>query len=773
MSKRLEWLKITPRPKTPPSRPETPAGALYPCPACGWPNPSTASECARCGQTMTAGADLAAAFDALGVTPLPHIVETEPDLRARLRAMPLDDPAVYGLRLRAESMRLSTGFDSLICLDDVSIDHHAYQLEAALRALRDMRGRALLADEVGLGKTIEAGIVMKELIERGLAQSVLVLVPASLTAQWREEMQFKFHEEFAVVRRQRDLELPDGENHVRWIVSLSRAKQAEYAQALLAREYDLLIVDEAHKLKDRATQVHRFVDQIRKRYVLLLTATPVHNDLMELYGLINILRPGHLGTTRAFRRNFITRQAPEQSTARRPGRRTILYVKEWWGVVSYLRQSRERRDEYWASNAGRGLRKKWQRSNDPAQLATLSLPAKGAQTRQEIMDLIQQGYEVLDFELLKGANFLRQSRFSFVARLRLTEAAREATRQEQAAQPRPRQQNVTPQDAPALRRLLAEVMIRNRRSKVSVQLPPRRAAIYHLQLTPPEQALYDGVTAYIRDELAGRPDARHLRLTLMTLQKELCSSPQAVAATLEKMLADPRQTDEARTRLSGFLDLARSIAQSSKTEAVLELLNRFPDQVVIFTEFLPTLRALEAALTAHDHEVAVFHGGLDAYAKEDAIRAFTRGARTLISTESGAEGRNLQFCRVLINYDLPWNPMKIEQRIGRLHRLGQEQEVLVFNLAAEDTIEAYILNLLAHKIRMFELVIGELDLILGAIDDPRSFESLIRDAWLESYSETDLQRRIAAMEALLAAARRSYEEITTLSDELADILSTD
>lgn len=117
--------------------------------------------------------------------------------------------------------------------------------------------------------------------------------------------------------------------------------------------------------------------------------------------------------------------------------------------------------------------------------------------------------------------------------------------------------------------------------------------------------------------------------------------------------------------------------------------------------------------------------------------------------------------------------MRIEQRIGRLHRLGQDQEVLVFNLAAENTIEAYILDLLANKIRMFELVIGELDLILGEVDDPRGFETLIRDAWLESYSEADLQRRIAEMEVLLAAARRSYEEITTLSDELADVLAAD
>jgi SNF2 family DNA or RNA helicase len=286
---------------------------------------------------MALKADLASTFAELGVMPLPRTVETETDLRARLRAMEPDEPAVYDLRLRAENLRLSTGFDNLICLDDISIDQHAYQLEAALRALRDMRGRALLADEVGLGKTIEAGIVMKELVERGLAQSVLILVPASLTAQWHEEMLQKFHTDFTVIHRPRDLELPDGETRIRWIVSLSRAKRARYAQALLAREYDLLIVDEAHKLKNRRTKVHRFVNQIRKRYVLLLTATPVHNDLMELYGLINILRPGHLGTVRTFKHNFVARRKPGQPTVQRRARRTVVSSKGSGATNSGLR----------------------------------------------------------------------------------------------------------------------------------------------------------------------------------------------------------------------------------------------------------------------------------------------------------------------------------------------------------------------------------------------------------------------------------------------------
>ena len=107
----------------------------------------------------------------------------------------------------------------------------------------------------------------------------------------------------------------------------------------------------------------------------------------------------------------------------------------------------------------------------------------------------------------------------------------------------------------------------------------------------------------------------------------------------------------------------------------------------------------------------------------------------MVSTESGAEGRNLQFCHQLINYDLPWNPMRVEQRIGRLHRLGQANDVTIFNLSCNETIEAHIIELLARKIRMFELVIGELDLILGNIDGAKSFEDLLRHAWEASASD--------------------------------------
>ncbi len=151
------------------------------------------------------------------------------------RIRPAEALDIYQLRLQAEALRLSRGFDQLLCLDELAVDHYEHQIDAALRALRDMRGRALLADEVGLGKTIEAGIVMKELMVRGLVRSALVLTPASLTEQWREELSIKFHEEFTVMDRTRDWNAVQDAEEGRWIVSLDRAKLKSYADVILAR----------------------------------------------------------------------------------------------------------------------------------------------------------------------------------------------------------------------------------------------------------------------------------------------------------------------------------------------------------------------------------------------------------------------------------------------------------------------------------------------------------------------------------------------------------
>jgi len=169
---------------------------------------------------------------------------------------------------------------------------------------------------------------------------------------------------------------------------------------------------------------------------------------------------------------------------------------------------------------------------------------------------------------------------------------------------------------------------------------------------------------------------------------------------------------------------------------------------------------------------AGFHGGLNIDQKEATVAAFRTDPtlRVMVSTESGAEGRNLQFCHQLINYDLPWNPMRVEQRIGRLHRLGQANDVTIFNLSCNETIEAHVIELLARKIRMFELVIGELDLILGQVEGAKSFEDLLREAWEASTSEFDLRERLEGLGELINRARQQYEQVRATNQVLDEAL---
>lgn len=657
-----------------------------------------------------------------------------------------DSLDVWRLRLRAEQARLATGFEQLICLDDIFIDQYPYQLEAALKVLRDMRGRALLADEVGLGKTIEAGIVMKELIERGLARNILILVPASLTVQWQEELETKFVEQFTVLEQRQQLDWPP-DMPVRWICSLDRAKRADWASALLAREYDLLIVDEAHKLKNRSTQLYRFVNQIRKRYVLLLTATPVHNNLVELYNLITLLRPGHLGTLREFRRRFVG-GAPW---------RVLIWSTRSFNLEYHWRQHRN-----WLK------RLRWVQENTSSRIQIPTRPTPPQMRKQylvieeqdiragqaamaQVQDMLTQGYRIRETLTVTHPQTKETIGFRLVFEL-------------------PERDPTLPRNAAELRRLLGEVMIRNRRAHVGVRLPLRHARVIELDLSPPERALYDGITNFVRNQARHATTATQ-QMTLLTLQREVCSSPQAVAETLRKLAQNTQQDDE-RHALDRLLELAERVETSCKAAAVLRIVETMPGQWLIFTDYRATMNALAEALRQAGIAVVCFHGGLSAIDKENAVRAFrNEQVRVMISTESGAEGRNLQFCYQMINYDLPWNPMRIEQRIGRLHRLGQTHEVLIVNLSGKATVESLILDLLMRKIRMFELVIGELDLILGALESPKSFEALLRDAWLESADDHQLAQRIAELERMLDASRRVYEQIKEQSDRLSDLLT--
>jgi SNF2 family DNA or RNA helicase len=558
--------------------------------------------------------------------------------RLRRPARPIT-PRDFDLGLRAARLASHPGFDRLIALPMVrDMELLEHQTRTAMTVLRRLRGRAMLCDEVGLGKTVEAGLVLSELLMRGLVRSVLVLTPPSLITQWQGEMRRKFGIELISHDDEvfRDAGTGAWTKYDRVIVSHHTAKREPHRSAILSRKWDMVIVDEAHHLRNRTTAIWKFASEIQKQFILLLTATPVQNNLEELFNLVTLLEPGLLSTQRDFSRRFIT----------------------------------------------------------------------------------------------KG-------------------------------------DKLTPKNVDELHTLLSEVMIRNRRSTVGLQFTRRYARTESVALAPDERALYESVAAMVRAELSAQTKSSGIhRMTLIMLQMALGSSAAAAGSMLENLLDKPIMPAAQRRAL---LELSRQASlhdQSSKADRLLGLLNEFPDKLVVFTQFRATQEMLRRRLAQSGLDVAVFHGGLSRLEKEAAIEHFRDSARVLVCTESGSEGRNLQFAHGLCNFDLPWNPMKIEQRIGRLSRIGQKNDVHVFNLVAGGTVEAAVLHLLEAKLNMFELVIGEVDMILGNLDDEKEFEDMVADEWAAATNPDEFAARMEVLGNRLLAAKAAYFRQRTQDEKL-------
>jgi SNF2 family DNA or RNA helicase len=522
-------------------------------------------------------------------------------------------------------LRLQRGFDELISLSDVQdVEHFWYQLETVRRILRDFRGRVLLADEVGLGKTIEACLALKEYWVRGLVRRALILTPSSLVGQWVEELAAKFRLQAAAPEHGGYADDVEGfwTRHPIIVASLPLARQPANRAILTRIDYDLVIVDEAHRLKRRSTAAWQLVNDIKKRFLFLLSATPVGNDLIELYNLILLLRPGMLSTEARFRHDY-----------------------------------------------GR-------------------------------LDALQ-----------------------------------EPARREK------------------LRSLLREVMVRNTRAHIDVRLPRRLAATIVVEPSDEEAAYLADVSAWIRERYTRASGLD--RLALMTLQQQAGSSGAALAQGLQRAGADGERIRRAQ-------GTPVDVGMTAKRKALVDLLQRSSEKAIVFTRFVATLEEVRAALETAGLGTVIFHGGLSGAEKDKAIAAFASDARVLVSTDVGAEGRNLQFCRTVVNYDLPWNPAAIEQRVGRVHRIGQTREVYVFNLCLCGSIEEQILRVLHEKINLFELVAGEMEMILGELDDEQDFAGLVMDLWVGSATADDRQQTFDALGERLAAARQRYRDTRAL-----------
>jgi len=190
------------------------------------------------------------------------------------------------------------------------------------------------------------------------------------------------------------------------------------------------------------------------------------------------------------------------------------------------------------------------------------------------------------------------------------------------------------------------------------------------------------------------------------------------------------------------------------------------EKILVFANFRRTLAHLQQLLAAEGVPHVTYSGAESERQKDEAVAALRDRVPVMLCSESGGEGRNLQFANTLVNFDLPWNPMRIEQRVGRIHRIGQTREVFIFNLCTAGTLEERILRLLHEKIRMFELVVGEIGSILGNLEGGEEFESLVLNLWLQSHSPSDLEQSFDALGRSMLDAQEEYLKTKQLDEAL-------
>ncbi len=299
-----------------------------------------------------------------------------------------------------------------------------------------------------------------------------------------------------------------------------------------------------------------------------------------------------------------------------------------------------------------------------------------------------------------------------------------------------------------LNQLIQKVMIRNRRSDSSMDWPKRLVETVQVSFSPEERKLYDLVSG-MKHRWANSIEGKGLGFTTLTLQREACSSREAVYMTLKNMMEQYGESAEVVEELNKIAEQINEVTTNSKAEKALSIIQESDEKVIIFTEYRATQLYLQWFLAQHGIKAVPFRGGFKRSKKDWMKQLFKDHAQVLIATEAGGEGINLQFCSKMINYDLPWNPMRIEQRIGRIHRLGQEKDVKIYNFAVEGTVEDHILQLLYKKIGLFEGIIGELDDILEKLSD-NQVEDHVSNILLNSESEGEIRVKMDNLTSILA-----------------------
>ncbi|MBK7053568.1 MAG: DEAD/DEAH box helicase family protein [Leptospiraceae bacterium] len=596
-----------------------------------------------------------------------EIEHNDPDIQyiaSNLRSLSEKEtrPFEMYLSLKAMELKLTHAFDKLSSLSNSRTRLLPHQIESTYIVVNSLKPRFILADEVGLGKTIEAALIMKELIFRNAYKRVLIVTPSPLLVQWKQELKNKFNEDFTIIKRKNFIS--DNENN--WqnfnhiITSVDFIKNPRYAEDILKKKWDIVIFDEAHRLRrdySKITRAYLFAEKISKKCecLLLLTATPFRGKLEELFYLMHLVDPNILGPYHTFINDYVV------------GNKSDLKEK----IAKVLLRRRK-------VEIG-GFTKRF------AKTVKIDLSEQERQFYEETTEYVRREYNLamntknraVGFVMIVFQKLLDSSHIALLSAL---------TRR--------------------------KFLIESRMQK--------------FQLKAPDLDEWDlDETEGVEDFISGLDDSAHIEL--QNVRRELLS-------------------------LNRLILLGKSIKEDRKSLKLKETITRLRKEgtkkFIIFTQFRSTQDYLFSILD--DFKVMLFHGSLSADAKEEAIQKFKEDYEILICTEAGGEGRNLQFSNVLFNYDLPWSPLKIEQRIGRIHRFGQKKDVYIFNFASKDTVAERILEVLTNKIKLFEESIGASDALLGTIEDELDFNSgfmkFITGCKTKEEIETEMDLRIKVAE---------------------------
>jgi superfamily II DNA or RNA helicase len=612
-------------------------------------------------------------------------------LEATPEQEPFDGNALH-FRLGVEALRLGLAYeyDPYFALAIAHVDPLPHQLEAVYEYfLKQPRIRFLLADDPGAGKTIMAGLLLKELKVRGLVRRTLIVTPANLTFQWQRELKDKFREDFEVIRGD-VLRANYGSNP--WkekkqvITSISWVSRIEDAKnSLLRSHWDLIIVDEAHKMSaynsDDKTLAYKLGEELSKLtdHYLLMTATPHKGDPKNFCLFLELLDRDVYGDVTSLEEAMRRNNAP-----------------------FYLRRTKE---------------------------ALVTFP--DTETGQAKKLFTNRKVETIDFQIDDEELDFYDDLTKYVEDQSIKASADDSARGRALGFTMAMLQRRFASSVYAVRRSLERM--RDKRQRILEDPEAYRAE--QIAKKVPED--FDELTEAEQEKILGDLEGVVASIDPVALQQEIYQ--------LNKLI-DQARTLEKREVESKLVKLKEAITQKGIFQDPLM-------KLLLFTEHKDTLDYLVGKLREWGLSVTQIHGGMKIGDRDTpntriySEREFREDCQVLVATEAAGEGINLQFCWFLINYDIPWNPVRLEQRMGRIHRYGQDKDCLIFNFVSTNTREGRVLWKLFERIRAIEIDIdpertGKVFNVLGDIFPANQLERMIREMYAHNLTEDVIKNRI-------------------------------